>query len=197
MGKSIIKDYNTMPYAKKLIFEFVLSSLPNILNSLMMCLPNFISIAKMGKFSDSIYQATMGLIINCHYMFFMVPSTANYEVMAIFISKYFGKKDYKNISIYLYKSLFFQLILNIFGIILFCLSEKILLGIGFDDKLSKFCGNTLINLIIVVILQGFNELLRNYLITCNIFYPFLYFNLASLKSGRRSMIGQDKYSNLD
>ena len=129
------------------------------------------------SFFKNIQLTTAFGLINSMYMFLVyIFFEINSRITAKLISKY--SKTGQSFK----KRLAFNrgLLLNFFivmisGLIIWT-SDLILMGIGVDKEIAQLCHDASLYLIPVVCLEAYNNMLKTYLISHNVYKPFLMYN---------------------
>ena len=124
-------------------------------------------------------QVSFGLGMSYYNFAFGSLNYASFEVTGIQTSKYFGKKNYKMMSVSLVQGQIMQTYLIVFAIFLFLFSQSILTGLGIPLDDAHRTSKLLKQLIPGIIIQGLNYQLMAF---CNSQGIYQIFGISSLIS---------------
>jgi len=139
---------------------------------------NMISLFFISFYKSATLTAGFGLG-NAIIMFFWQTFTlVNGETQGINCSKYYGAKNWKQMRLFFFRGLFWNMMITIASAFFYYFIDRLLLMAGFEATMVAAAHSMVVYVIPALFLQTLNELMRNYLMSQQVSKPFIWINLA-------------------
>ena len=161
------------------LFQLLKKALPISLNYFIDYIPFTITLILFKYLGDTKTQEILGLSLT-YFNFSFGHLIGIQDVVGIRCSKEFGKKDFKSFWTKFFVFILIDLFLLIFSVISVVFSGNILNFAGIENEISENLVPLLLKLLIIKIIENFNNLLKGILVAQKISQIFFYTNLISV-----------------
>ena len=127
----------------------------------------FINYIYFGFIGDENIQASFGIGLSYYFFVFNSLNSANFEITRTECSIKYNKRKYSDLSQNLLAGLFYQFQLSIWILLLFYFCKPIMDLIKINPENSSLAQKMLVAMIPGVIIKGFNEQIKSFLLAIN------------------------------
>ena len=178
----IVKDKKVIISRKficRYIPRFYLDSIPLAFNRLNPYLLNFVSQIFIAWYKSAIETAAFGLGTALYTFFWSCVTQVNGETMGIQCTQAKGANNWPYLRNTFYRALIWNYLIDILSFTLYANMYYILVAMNFEEELASKTYYMVVCMIPSQIIQTYNEMARNQLISVQIYKPFTIINLIS------------------